>query len=489
MTCKLSVHFLMIVSLAWMGGLADARSNQAELPGSEILPDETPIAEVAGQVITGAELRQRFVREIGPSREALFPENRTATLESVADLLMREKAIALDARAQGLLDDADISWTLERTRRSLLINHFVEKVMRPVVVGAVSDAQIDALLKRNSRLTRAQATIGAQNNLIKANIANLIKALNASLHVQKQPGNMAVAAALYEKLLLRPEIPRTQNMPWILKEQMLKELTPQQAGLELITFDGGAFTLLDLMKVCHGMVPVKRPKNLVTAPGIETVASGSLGPALIEAHIRSLSLDKDAEVVQKITQREDQRLLALIVSRKAKALVQPTDEDIQARFDEVKDQLKPDQRVKVQTIWCQDRKAAAEARLALDQGRAFDDVFKMLSLDGQKPAPSQVTASSERMFWSRIWSADPGEVVGPIQGFLRGEVKWRVMSVLEKQEGRVYTLQNRGPDSIHSELYSQRKEAILKPYQDELLKKYSHKIYASRLKAFNPLVN
>ncbi len=492
MMCKLSVHFLMIVTLAWTGGFVDARSTQVESPASETLeslPDDTPIALVAGQVITGAELRQRFVREMGSSREALFPENRAATLESVADLLVREKAMALDARAKGMLNDPDISWTLARTKRSLLINHFVEKVMRPAVVGAISEAQISAQLKRNPRLTREQATMSAQNNMIKANIAKLIKALNASLHVQKQPGNMAVAAALYDKLLRRPEMPRAKNMPWILKEQMLKELTSEQASLKLIEFDGGAFTLLDLMKACHGMVPVKRPKNLVTAKGIEVVAEGSLAPALIETHIRSLGLDKDPDVVQKIRQKEDERLLALIVSRKAKAIVQPTEDEIQARFGEVKDQLKPDRRVKVQTIWCQNREAAAKARLALDQGRAFEAVFKELSLDGQKSTASQVTASSETIFWSQIWSAEPSEVVGPIQGFLSREVKWRVLSILEKQEGRAYTLGSRGPDGFHSEIYGQRKEAILKPYQDELLEKTDHKVFKSRLKAFDPITN
>ncbi len=84
MTCKLSVHFLMIVALAWMGGFADARSNEGEF-----LPDETPIAQVSFHFFTGAEFRQRFVREIGPSREALFPDKRAVTLEGVAGLLMR----------------------------------------------------------------------------------------------------------------------------------------------------------------------------------------------------------------------------------------------------------------------------------------------------------------------------------------------------------------------------------------------------------------
>jgi hypothetical protein len=492
MTCKLSVHFLMIVTLAWMGGFADARSNEIESPRTEViesLPDETPIAQVAEQVITGAELRQRFVREIGPSREALFPETKAVTLEYVADLLVREKAMALDARAQGLLDDPDISWNLARTRRSLLINYFVEKVMRPAVVGAVSKAQISAQLKRNPRLKPEQAVNAAQNALIKSNLDKLIKGLVSALHVQKHPDNMALAAALYTKLLLRPEMARAKNMPWILKEQMLKELTPEQANLKLATFDGGAMTLLDVMKVIHGMVPVKRPKNLGTAKGVEMVVDASLGAALIEAHIKSLGLQKDPTVAQKIIQREDQRLLALIVSRKAKPVAQPTEDEIKARFDEIEDQLKPDQQVKVQIVWCEDRPSAVKAKLALDQGRALDEVFDVMNQDSRKLTPTQATASSETIFWSRIWSAEPDQIVGPIQGFSRGELKWRVLKVLEKKEGKRPTFESRSPDGIYSEIYDHRRKAILRPYQDELLKKYDHKIFGSRLSAFNPVAN
>jgi hypothetical protein len=194
-------------------------------------------------------------------------------------------------------------------------------------------------------------------------------------------------------------------------------------------------------------------------------------------------------VAQKIIQREDQRLLALIVSRKAKPVSQPTEDEIKARFDEIQDQLKPDQQVKVQIVWCEDLPSAVKAKLALDQGRALDEVFEEMNQDSRKLTPTQATASSETIFWSRIWSAEPDQVVGPIQGFSRGELKWRVLKVLEKKEGKPPTFESRSPDGIYSEIYDERKKAILTPYQDELLKKYDHRIFGSRLSAFNPVAN
>lgn len=490
MTRDLSMHLLMIVALVWTVGLGVASAEQVDKADSELvapLPDETPIAQVGDQVITGGQLRKRFVREIGPSRDAMFSDDKAVTLESVADMLVREKAMAMDARAQGMLDDPDISWNLERTRRGLLINHFVEKVMRPAV--KVTDAQVDARLKKTPKMTREQATSAAQNDLIRSKLQDLIKSLTSALHVQKQQDNMAVAASLYEKLLRRPQMKRAKNMPWILKEQMLKELTPEQAGLKLATFDGGAMTLLDLMKIVHGMVPVKRPKNLVTAKGVEAVVDQAIGASLIEAHIRSLGLDKDPKIALEIRAREDQRLLSLIMSRKTKSIESPTEDEMKARFEQVKDQLEPEHQVKIQTIWCENREAAAKAKLALDQGRFFDDVFKEMNQGTQKSTPTHTTASSETIFWDLIWSAEPDQVVGPIQGFFRGEVQWRVVKVLEKKEGKPMTFESRSPDGIYSLIHDKRKEAVLKPYQDELLKKYEHKVFKSRLQAFDPVAN
>ena len=408
MTRDFPVHLLMIVALLWTVGLGGAPAKAGEAADAKVarpLPDETPIAKVADQVITGAELRTRFIREIGPSRDALFPEDTAVTLESVADLLVREKAMALDARAQGMLDNPDISWNLEKTVRSLLINHFVEKVMRPAV--KVTDAQIDAQLKKYSKITREQATQAAQNDLIRANIQKLITGLTKRMNVKKHEANMTLAAALYEKMLHRPTVKRSKNMPWVLKEQMLKELTPEQAGLKLAEFDGGAFTLIDFMKVIHGMVPVKRPKDLVTAKGVEKVVDGSLGAALIETHIRSLGLHKDPQVAREITQREDQRLLAIITSQKTKSVAQPTEDDMKARFEEIKGRLKPEHQVKLQTIWCKDRAAAAKARLALDQGRQFEDVFEEMNQGSQKPTPTHTTASSETISGVRYGRQNP----------------------------------------------------------------------------------
>ncbi|MCF7975112.1 MAG: peptidyl-prolyl cis-trans isomerase [Phycisphaerae bacterium] len=490
MTYRTVRRFLSIVILVWTVGLTGAWASEAgskEAQVIESLPDDTPVAQVADQVITGAQLRARFVREIGPSSEALFPEKKAVTLVDVANMLVRDKMMALEARAQGLLSDPDIAWTLEKTRSTLLINHFVNKVIRPTI--KVTDEQIDAQMASSPKMTREQATLTVERRLIMSDINQRLKALLESMHVQKQQDNIAMAAVLYAKLLNRPVMKRNKNMPWVLKEQMLTELTPEQAGLKLIQFDGGAITLLDFMKTIHGMVPVKRPKNLVEPQGVESVLDGSLGSALLIAHIESLGLPKDPEVAQKIREGEDQRLLGLLVSRMSQSIARPTQEEIQARFDEIKGQLTPANQVKVQTIWCQDRETADKAKNVLDQGQPFDQVLENMSLDPKSAGPSHLMAGSETVFWSQISSSEPNQVVGPIQGFYRGELKWRMIKVLEKIDGQPVTLEMNTSDGIYSEIYNQRKEAVLKSFQDGLFLKYDYKIFGSRLKSFDPLMH
>ncbi len=482
---KLSVHVLMIFVLVYMFGLNSVCAKQAEPSELESLPDDTVIAQVADQVITGAELRQRLVREIGPARDLLFPEKITTDPLQVAELLVREKAVALEARAEGLLDDPDISWTLEKTQDRLLINYFVEKVVRPTV--SVTDEMVAGQLARSPKMTPEQARNAAENVLIRAHLNQLIQGLAQTLNVQKQQENIAVAGRLYAKLLHQPKMKRAKNMAWILKAQMLTELTPEQASLKLIEFEGGAITLLDFMKIVHGMVPVKRPKDLVESKGVDKVVTASLGGALIQAHIKSLGLHKDPDMAREIRKREDKRLLDLAVSRRIKPVKSPSTEEVKAEFEKIKDKLKPKDQVKMLTIWCQDRDTAVKAKSAVERGDAFEKVIEAMSLDPKRVSEISVMESSETVFWPQIWSAEPNQVMNPMQGFFRGTVVWRVNKVLEKKAGDPVPTESQYSESIRSQLYRQRKEAILKPYQEELLEKYDSKIFKSRLNAFNPL--
>ncbi len=482
---KLSVHVLMIFVLVYVLGLNSVCAKQADTLRSEALPDDTVIAHVADQVITGAELRQRLVREMGPARDLLFPEKITTEPLQIAELLVREKAVALEARAEGLLDDPDISWTLEKTRNRLLINYFVEKVVRPTVT--VTDKMVSDQLARSPKMTPAQARSRAETQVIREQLNVLIKGLVTTLNVQVRQDNLATAATLYAKLLRQPKMKRARNMAWILKAQMLTELTSEQASLKLIEFEGGAITLIDFMKIVHGMVPVKRPKDLVESKGVEKVVTASVGGALLEAHIESLGLHKDPMVAGEIRRGEDKRLMDLAVSRKMKPVKSPTAEEVKAEFEKIKDKLKPKDQVKMLTIWCQDHDAAVKARSTVDQGRSFEDVIEEMSLDPKRVTANSVMESSETVFWPQLWSAEPNQVMGPMQGFFRGNVVWRVIKVLEKNPGDRVPAESQYSEAIRSQLYRQRKEAILKPYQEELLKKYSHKIFESRVNAFNPL--
>jgi 6-phosphogluconolactonase len=361
----------------------------------------------------------------------------------------------------------------------------VEKVVRPTI--SVPDKMVADQLVRSPKMTPEQAKAWAENQLIRTQLSELIKGLVTTLNVQMRQDNLATAAKLYAKLLHQPKMKRAKNMSWILKAQMLKELTPEQAALKLVEFEGGAITLLDFMKSVHGMVPVKRPKNLAAAKGVEKVVTASVGGALIQAHIKSLGLQKDAKVAGEIRQGEDKRLMDLAVSRKIKPIKSATMEEAKAEFDKIKGKLKPKDQVKMLTIWCQDRDTAVKAKSAVDQGQAFEKVIEAMSLDPKRVSANSATETSETVFWSQIWSAEPNQVMNPMQGFFRGNMVWRVIKVLEKKPGDPVPTESQYTEAIRSQLYRQRKEAVLKPYQDELLKKYSHKIFESRVNAFNPL--
>ena len=192
-------------------------------------------------------------------------------------------------------------------------------------------------------------------------------------------------------------------------------------------------------------------------------------------------------MAQQIREQEDRRLLNFFMAQLTKPVARPTKEEIEARFEQIKDRIEPENVVKAQVIWCEDANQAAQVKASLDQDSSVEKVLEDLALNAQFARQTNLSASSQGMFWTPVWASEPNQILGPIRGFYRGNLQWRVIKVLEKTPGKEVTMHSRISDGIYSAIYGQRKDAILKPYQDKLLQKYDSKIYVSRLLAFDPL--
>ena len=399
--------------------------------------------------------------------------------------MLREAAMVLDCRERGLLNDPSISWNLERDRASLLVNQLATSVIRDQVV--VTDEQIEAQLSQTPDLARDRAKMMLENKAIRARINELTKELVEKLNVQKHQENIAKAAQIYRRLLYQPKMDRPSNTPWVLKQQILTEVEPNDAEMPLATFTGGRFTLLNLLQVIHGVIPPKRPKNLITPQGVDSFVDQALNLPLLATYARSLGLDKDENVMRQIQDREDRALLGLIRQIRTKDLPRPTEDDIKAYFDRVKDTVKVGQTITAKTIWCPNRQAARTVRQMLDDGKPFDQIKADNASDQDKTDTVTLSTQTEGTFWKDLWSAEPNTIVGPLPGFNQGQFQWRVVKILEKVDGKPLELNSNASDTISGQLFEKSRDAALRPYQDELLDKYQHQIFTDRLEFFNPL--
>ena len=101
--------------------------------------------------------------------------------------------------------------------------------------------------------------------------------------------------------------------------------------------------------------------------------------------------------------------------------------------------------------------------------------------------PSTLYASGEGLFWDKLWKGDPNEVIGPVKGFSGPGIAWRLVKILEKTPAELQPYSDNIKNRAKYAIVAQRRQKILDAYQAELLKKYSHKLYAERIKDVDPL--
>ena len=82
---------------------------------------------------------------------------------------------------------------------------------------------------------------------------------------------------------------------------------------------------------------------------------------------------------------------------------------------------------------------------------------------------------------------DPNDIIGPMKGFYRTGVNWRIVKILEKNPGELTGYSEKMDNNIKDKMMSEQRDAILEKYRNELLKKYTYKIFVDKIKGVDPL--
>jgi hypothetical protein len=477
--------------------VVDVKPVEAKPPAEQQKPEEPPVveepveqsdvvAEIGDYVITRGELEERLIKEIRGDPEDREIPNEPVEAANVLRRMIAEKAMIIEGREKGYLEG---DTTFKRFRDERLVSLLLQRHLEDKI--NVTESEIDDKVKSDPRVDRARAKATFQASKQKEAVEQFYNQICEKRHLRKVKYNFPKAAQIHQRLLYRPQ--NTRRGYWITKKQMEDELTATEKNLALATYDGGKVTLMDWLGALHQISPPKRPRDLHTIEGVERLLDSAMRLPIFVTEAEARGLHKDEALLKQTREREDRILYSKVRRELFAGIKKPTEEEAADYFDKHKDEFKSLDKLKMEQIWCGDLKAAEKVKDELEKGRDFGSVRQQYALN-KKAGPVSTSIEKEGIFFKELWKGEVGQVIGPVRGFYRAsggrgsrwQIKWRVVKVLEKDPGerRGYSKVKR---NVERRMRWEQREAAMTKRAEELLEKYSYKIYSERIENINPL--
>jgi len=440
------------------------------------------VGKIGDYVITKDELEKRMLAELRPDPYESNLQAEPVDAETVLKKMIAEKAMVLQARKEEYLQREDVRDSVDRFKEKRLVRLLLGKYLQPRLT--VTEAEIEEKLKSDPKLDRIRARAMVQRAKATRLLDAYYKQLSEKFHVQKVSANFTKAALVHERLLNHPK--ESRKVGWIRNSQVKDELTPEEKKMPLATFDGGQVTLEDWFEALCEIVPPRRPRDLHTPEGVERMLESAMRVPVLLAEAELLGLDKTPSLVKEVREYEDRRLLAAVQAEKYKEIAEPNDQEIATYFEEHKAAFGTPPRLKIDQIWCQELNTAQQAKAALDRGESFETVKQQYSLH-KEAKPFDTHPGSEGIFWHDLWENDPNEILGPVKGFYRDGIQWRIVKILEKKPAELQEYSDDIKERAKWQMVGEKRDAMLAQYGKELLEEYSYQIYRDRIKDVDPL--
>jgi peptidyl-prolyl cis-trans isomerase C len=466
--------------------VSETQQQKQETPVATAIEQPDTVARIGDYAITKKELEQKLMAKIRPyNYEQLDEQVETFDINEVLLEMVAEKAMIMEGRKQGYLQDEEIGIVIDRFKDRKLANMaWLKYIQGRKGALEVTEEEIDKQVKANPKLNQARAKLQLQRQKATQLFEQYYNQLCEKFHLKKESANFLKAAQIHDRLLSKPKTPRKQW--WILTTQIREELIPEERDTVLATYDGGKITMKDWLYALMEMSPPSRPKDLNTEKGVETFLNRALRVPIFVAEAKSLGFDKDKDFLQELREREDMSLLGKTMSEKVKDVNEPTEAQIIAYFEKNKEKFGTPRTLRIDQIWCSDLETANKVKTELESGKDFEAAKTEYSLQKQGK-PVNIYPGSEGIFFQDLWKGDPNQIVGPIKGFYSEGLKWRIVKILEKKPAEIKEYSADMKNRIKWRMMGEQKETILADYRKELLQKYPYKIYVDRIKDIDPL--
>lgn len=483
---SISVSFIMFVLslllLTWPCGASETKdAAEAADPNAK---SADVVATIADYSITREELVQRFLQEVRPRDEEFPREGDTVTVEGVLRRMLAERAMSLEGRRLGRHETDPIRSNIVQFEQQQLVG----KLLGSVLDGKlnVEESEIERVMKENPKADREQAVLFIQRSRATQLMERFYHQLTQERKLEKNDENIARAVQVHDRLLNRPVEPRDPRRFWILNSQLNTDMSDEERGLVLATYEGGQLTLRDWFVALCNIAPPRRPRDLGQPKGVERLLDMALRAPVLAAEARSRGYDKDPELRSAVRALEDQRLLYAMMEEKTKDVEEPTPEEVKAEFEKDPERFAIRGTLKVDQIWCPDPETARKIKELLDEGADFQELKKE-HCSHKDIEFYHASRGTEGPFWAEVSKGEPNDVIGPIRGFYDGGVQWRFVKILEKTPAQVQEYSESLGNSVKWAIFADRRRQALREYEDELLEKYPHEIFRDRIEGLDPL--
>ena len=468
-----------------ISGSTNSSEEENQNSNQNTIADANIVGIIGEYKITRDELEKRLLESLTPDPYGLFTsQSIPQDANSILSQMLGEKAVAIEARKQGLLKDETINEKVTTQQQKKLISSWekynINKEHKNITA---TEEEIQKQLEVDPNLDKDKVKSAIEKAKTKKILNKCLSELYKKSEIKKITENYTKLIKIHDRLLNKPLKPRTAG--YIRDYQVKEELTEKEKNITLATFTHGKITLQQWFDALCDIAPPSRPKEL-NSETVEKLLERTIIKPLIASDALVLGLDKNPDFQRQMKDYENQLLIRNARTLANKDKKEPTEEDIIAFFNNNKEFFLNGRFMKIDQIWCKDLETAQLVKKEIDNGKDFDQMKKEYSLYPDSK-PSQTSMNNEGFFWKEIWQGEPNKIIGPIKGFRTEGIKWRIVKIIEKQQGKEQEYSKELETTVKMLMITELSEQNMKKYCLETLKKYPYEIYFDKIKDIDPM--
>ncbi len=249
-----------------------------------------------------------------------------------------------------------------------------------------------------------------------------------------------------------------------------EDLSDEEKQTLLATWDGGEFTLADLLEEYKDSFSRLRPalvEYVRLAPEVENINLKNF----MVAKAKDMGLDDDEEIEKQLAVIKERRMLAVLQDKEINSKIEPTEEDVKKYFEENKEEFTYPPKIQIWEIFVKDEKLATKIYGWAKAGRNFEKLAEKYTEDKaykKKKGFLGYRVKTQRGAVSReAFKIGENAIGGPV----RYHNGWVVLKTGKKKEKEYMTFETARP-RVEAKMRRERTKLRRDEWNKELKERY-----------------